>query len=464
MVKKTITVDIEEDGAGEKYVFAKNISTALGAVLYDPALRFTAVGPLHTNTFRRDKDAEPLVCNFPLRELLETHSYVDAVALELDGEMPDSKRRAEVADKLIQPITDLDEPTFSLLKNIADSDKKNENPSLVTSELLMVLARGYDKQFIRIRTASPDTLITKISEMQASNKEICFEVSAFMPLLLAIVYRVQNGTLESFSLPDKSKLNGSYAANLAYMMFGDPNKDAKSYEGSIEEAVFDTLLTITIDGGQNAAITAAEVAASTDDRGNNPCAVQSVAVITRSGNLHGGACKAAYEELLKIQEKINSEGLNTQKAVSEYINERLEGKNVIYGFGTRKTNASGQADARSTMLKESIKGYLKKVEGDGNLHYSNDHISDTQRLLANTKQLLEIAEELEQQVKNLEKFKGRLFANYDLYSGILLGLSGIDPTLTSNFMYTGRAPSVMQHVKQYVEEAEGILSARMLST
>ena len=283
-----------------------------------------------------------------------------------------------------------------------------------------------------------------------------------MPLLLAIVYRAHNRTLESFNFLDKYKLNGSYAANLAYMMFGDPNKDAKSYERSIEETVFDTLLTVTIDGGQNAAITAAEVAASADDRGNNPFALQSVAVITRSGNLHGGACRATYEELLKIQEKINSKGLNAQRAVAEYMNERLGGKNIIYGFGTRKTNASGQTDARSAMLKEKIKGYLKKVEGGESLRYSSERVSDPQRLLVNTRQLLEIAEELEQQVQHLEKFKGRMFANYDLYSGILLGLSGIDPKFISNFMYTGRAPSVMQHVKQYVEEAEGILSARML--
>lgn len=457
MPRYTFTVDLEHDGTGRPFIRADQLQ---GIIIHDPELRQTAVGPAHTHTAHYSEDGTLLVCNVPMRKLIQDHTFVDAVALVLDGQLPDGALQDRVAARLRGAMTMPEPHVAETLMGAAMKTPGLERQAPVVAELLLIMARSYTRRFLTQAGRHRRDSMTS-AEVERVNRDICLEVTGLMAPILATAFRADNHGAEAWLLPREADLDGSYAANLACLMFGDQGSCGQLYEGTVEALVFDALLTITIDGGQNAAITAAEIAASADDRGNNPLAVQAVAVITRSGNLHGGACRSAYQELAGLEREIRSTGLCVEKAVEVYIQSRYDNGAVLYGFGTRRINRSGLTDPRASLLSELIESYgIALLEGRiRSEHLPNERVDE---VVERTFCLLTIAKEVEQQAAEGKIFGRPLQANYDLYSGILLGLSGVAPKFVPDFMFAGRATSVMQHVRQFVEENGHILSPEML--
>jgi citrate synthase len=168
-----------------------------------------------------------------------------------------------------------------------------------------------------------------------------------------------------------------YAKNFLYMLSGKEPSDELV-------KLFDACLILHAEHTINASTFSTMVTASTL---TNPFAAISAAVGTLAGPLHGGA----NEDVLKMLDEIGE-----PSKAREYIEKRLEKKQVIWGMGHREYSVK---DPRATILQRMIEDYVNKT----GLKLSKR---------------FETALEVERICEELLSKKG-VFPNVDFYSGIL---------------------------------------------
>lgn len=199
-----------------------------------------------------------------------------------------------------------------------------------------------------------------------------------------------------------------YSANFLYML-NEREPDP------LAARVFDICLTLHAEHTINASTFSAMVTASTL---TDPYAVVASAVGTLAGPLHGGA----NEEVIAMLEDIGS-----VENVRPYIEDRIQHKSKIMGFGHRVYKVK---DPRATILQGLAEQLFDKFGQDA--YY-------------------EIALELEQMVTEKLGHKG-VYPNVDFYSGLVYRKLGIPTDLFTPVFAIARVAGWLAHWKEQLGE------------
>lgn len=208
--------------------------------------------------------------------------------------------------------------------------------------------------------------------------------------------------------PVKPRDDLGYAANFLYML-NEKEPDP------LAAKIFDICLILHVEHTMNASTFSARVTASTL---TDPYAVVASAVGTLGGPLHGGA----NEEVIQMLEEIGS-----VENVRPYVEERLQRKEKIMGFGHRVYKVK---DPRATVLQNLAEQLFAK--------FGHDKYYD-------------IALEMEQVVA--EKLAGKgIYPNVDFYSGLVYRKMGIPTDLFTPIFAIARVAGWLAHWKEQLAE------------
>ncbi len=200
----------------------------------------------------------------------------------------------------------------------------------------------------------------------------------------------------------------SYAANFLYML----NEEIPD---PLAARIFDVCLILHAEHTMNASTFSARVTASTL---TDPYAVVASAVGTLGGPLHGGA----NEEVIQMLEDIGS-----IKNVRPYIEDRLERKAKIMGFGHRVYKVK---DPRATILQKLAEQLFAK--------FGHDKYYD-------------IAQEIEMVIGEKLGHKG-VYPNVDFYSGLVYRKLGIPTDFFTPIFAIARVAGWLAHWKEQLAE------------
>ena len=139
---------------------------------------------------------------------------------------------------------------------------------------------------------------------------------------------------------------------------------------------------------------------------------------TLKGPLHGGADEAALKMMKEIGEPENTE---------RYINEALNGKARIMGFGHRVYKTY---DPRAKIIKAE----LELLQND-----ASKEVSNLTRIALTAEQLM---------VEKLGKTKG-IWPNIDFFAGPVYTWIGIAPELFTPLFAASRVPGWCAHMIEY---------------
>jgi citrate synthase len=199
-----------------------------------------------------------------------------------------------------------------------------------------------------------------------------------------------------------------YAGNFLYML-NEREPDP------LPAHIFDVSLILHAEHTINASTFSAMVTASTL---TDPYAVVASAVGTLAGPLHGGAS----EEVINMLEEIGS-----VEKVRPWLEEQLQGKAKIMGFGHRVYKVK---DPRAIILQELAEKLFEK--------YGRDKYYD-------------VAVELEQAVEERLGHKG-IYPNVDFYSGLVYRKLGIPTDLFTPVFAISRTAGWLAHWKEQLAE------------
>ncbi len=199
-----------------------------------------------------------------------------------------------------------------------------------------------------------------------------------------------------------------YATNFLYML-NEREPDP------LAAHIFDVCLMLHAEHTMNASTFSARVTASTL---TDPYAVVASAVGTLGGPLHGGA----NEEVIGMLEEIGS-----VENVRPYLEERLQRKAKIMGFGHRVYKVK---DPRATILQELAEKLFAK--------FGHDKYYD-------------IAVEMERVIEEKLSQKG-IYPNVDFYSGLVYRKLGIPTDLFTPVFAIARVAGWLAHWKEQLSE------------
>lgn len=226
---------------------------------------------------------------------------------------------------------------------------------------------------------------------------------AKLPTIVAAFARIRRGDDQIQPRDDLS-----YAENFYYMLFEKvPNPTLAK--------VFDICLILHAEHTMNASTFSGMVTASTLV---DPFSVISSAIGTLKGPLHGGANEAVIHMLKEIGSADN---------VPAYIDQKLEAKEKIMGFGHRIYKVK---DPRAIVLQELAKQMETTDEGG---------------------KLFQIARAVEREMGHRVGHKG-IRPNIDFYSGILYHQMGIETDLFTPIFAMARVAGWLAHCFEQYEE------------
>ena len=199
-----------------------------------------------------------------------------------------------------------------------------------------------------------------------------------------------------------------YSANFLYML-------SEREPDPLAARIFDVCLILHAEHTMNASTFSARVTASTL---TDPYAVVASAVGTLGGPLHGGA----NEEVIGMLEEIGS-----VENVRPYLEERLQNKAKIMGFGHRVYKVK---DPRATILQKLAEQLFDKFGYD---------------------KYYDIAVEMERVVAEKLGEKG-IHPNVDFYSGLVYRKLGIPTDLFTPVFAIARVAGWLAHWKEQLAE------------
>ena len=195
-----------------------------------------------------------------------------------------------------------------------------------------------------------------------------------------------------------------YSSNFLYMLTErEPNP--------LAARVFDRCLILHAEHSLNASTFSARVTASTL---TDPYAVVASAVGTLAGPLHGGA----NEDVIAMLEEIG-----IPKKASSFLNEAIEKKRKIMGFGHREYRVK---DPRATILQNFAEELFSEFGKD---------------------EMYEVAKALEEEAISRLGPKG-IFPNVDFYSGLVYRKLGIPRDLFTPVFAISRVAGWLAHWRE----------------
>jgi citrate synthase len=217
---------------------------------------------------------------------------------------------------------------------------------------------------------------------------------------IAVMYRVKTGQRILEADFDKS-----FAENFLYMMFERVPEEE-------EVRAFDTILVLHADHGFNASTFSARITTSTL---SDIYSALTTAIGTLKGPLHGGANQKVLEMLQDIK---------SIDKVDEYIDNMLENKKKIMGFGHRVYKTE---DPRARHLREWAEKLAKKKGHE---------------------KLYDIAKKIESIV--IEK-KG-IYPNVDFYSAVVQNALGIPKEYYTTIFAASRTAGWIAHIREQLTD------------
>ncbi len=352
-----------------------------GHVTFDPGFANTASATSAITYI--DGDAGILrYRGYPIEQLAKQSTFLETAYLVIYGELPTAAQLGEWEDR-IRRKTMVDERMREFFRMFP----RRSHPMPVLASGLMMLS-----------TFSFDSLGDSPEAIEKATERLIAKV----PTLAAYGYKNSRG--EAMLYPDNSL---SYIENFLRMSFAYPTEPYEFHD-DITRAL-DVLLILHADHEQNCSTSTVRLIGSS---GANIYASVAGGVNALSGPLHGGANQAVVEMLAAIKDS----GISVKEYVQQVKDKKAGIK--LMGFGHRIYR---NYDPRAAIIKE--------------------HADTVMRLKAGRRDLLEIAQELEQAALSDDYFAERkLYPNVDFYSGLIYEAMGFPKEMFTVLFAIGRLP------------------------
>ncbi|MCG6931907.1 MAG: citrate synthase [Desulfofustis sp.] len=345
---------------------------------------------------------------YPIEELAEQASFVEAAYLILYGELPTPKQLALFRAMLAEHAQ-----LHTSLEHHFSGFPKNAPPMAILSAMLNLVS-CFHPEVLEVNSEGPEfdkTVALLLSKVRT---------------IAAFSYRMAAG--KPFMHPNP---NLSYCSNFLHMMFSDPYREYIATP--VVDKALNLFLVLHADHEQNCSTSTVRVVGSS--RANLFSSV-SAGVCALWGPLHGGANAA----VIRMLEDIKLSG----KPISHYL-DMAKDKNHDYrlmGFGHRVYK---NFDPRSIILKKRVYEVLDELQQQD--------------------PLLEVALELEEKTLKDDYFIERnLYPNVDFYSGILLRAIGIPLNMYTVLFAIGRMPGWIANWRELLEHNQRISRPRQIYT
>ena len=394
----TLTIDgrtwelpIVEGSEGERAIDVSTLRSDTGLITLDPGYANTG-STLSEITFIDGEQGILRYRGYPIEELAEQSSFLETTYLLLYGDLPTADQLAGFEERITYH-TLLHED----IRHMYRAFPLAAHPMAMSAVVVGALSTFY--------ADSLDPLDPEQVEIST------YRLIAKLPTICAVAFKYAMGHPYNYPRNDLS-----YAENMLYMMFGLPTEEYEvnpTFTRAIE-----TLLILHADHEQNCSTSTMRMVGSSRA---NVYASASAAIMALWGPLHGGANQAVIEMLHDIDENEGSAKIFLQKAKDSNDTTRL------MGFGHRVYK---NFDPRAKILK--------------------DHAHKVMDELGESRRLLEIAMELEDQALNDDYFVQRqLYPNVDFYSGIIYESLGIPVNGFTPFFALGRMPGWLAHWREH---------------
>ena len=388
---RTWELPIVEGSEGERAIDVSTLRSDTGLITLDPGYANTG-STLSEITFIDGEQGILRYRGYPIEELAEQSSFLETTYLLLYGDLPTADQLAGFEERITNH-TLLHED----IRHMYRAFPLAAHPMAMSAVVVGALSTFY--------ADSLDPLDPEQVEIST------YRLIAKLPTICAVAFKYAMGHPYNYPRNDLS-----YAENMLYMMFGLPTEDYEvnpTFTRAIE-----TLLILHADHEQNCSTSTMRMVGSSRA---NVYASASAAIMALWGPLHGGANQAVIEMLHDIDENEGSAKIFLQKAKDSNDTTRL------MGFGHRVYK---NFDPRAKILK--------------------DHAHKVMDELGESRRLLEIAMELEDQALNDDYFVQRqLYPNVDFYSGIIYESLGIPVNGFTPFFALGRMPGWLAHWREH---------------
>ncbi len=319
---------------------------------------------------------------YPIEQLAERSTFLETSFLVIYGHLPSQQELHDFEDR-IRRSTLLDERMRDLFRTFP----RRSHPMPVLSAGIMALS-----------TFNLDSIGFSDQEIERATERLMGKV----PTLAAYGYKNSMGQPTLY--PDNSL---SYIDNFLRMSFGYPT-EPYDLDPRITRAL-EVLLILHVDHEQNCSTSTVRLVGSS---GANIYTSVASGVNALSGPLHGGA----NQEVLEMLQAIKASGMSVQEFVNKVKNK--ESGIRLMGFGHRVYK---NFDPRANIIKRHADEVLKLREG--------------------RRDLLDIAQELEQTALSDTYFQSRkLYPNVDFYSGLIYEAMGFPVNMFTVLFAIGRLP------------------------
>ena len=334
---------------------------------------------------------------YPIEQLAEKSSYVEAAFLLIYGELPTPSQLADF-DSRIRHHTMLHED----LRNFFSGFPRDAHPMPVLSSAVSALSTFYQDSLDPF-----DPMQVEISTIRLLAK---------LPTIAAYAYKKSIG--QPFLYPDN---NLSLPENFLRMTFGTP---AEPYEvDPVHAKALDLLLLLHADHEQNCSTSTVRLVGSSHA---NLFASVSAGINALFGPLHGGANQAVLEMLNSLRESGESPEAFMRRVKNK------EGGVRLMGFGHRVYK---NYDPRASLIKKAADDVLAKLGVDD--------------------PLLGLAQELEAIALADDYFvERRLYPNVDFYSGLIYKAMGFPTKMFTVLFALGRLPGWIAQWREMMTDPE----------
>jgi citrate synthase len=370
----------------------KNSPDDFGLMSYDPGYTNTACCRSTITYIDGDKGIL-LYRGYPIEQLAETATYLQAVYLILTGSLPTPEQ-----DKEWSATISRHNKVPEDIKRIIKGFPYEAHPMGMLMSLVAALSTFYPEA-------------AKVEDAEVRRLQV-YRLIAKIPTLAAFISRHKSGL--PFVDPVREL---SYSGNFLRMMFKRP--DAEYEVSPILEKAMDVLFILHADHEQNCSTSAMRAVGSSRP---DPYTAAASAIGALAGPLHGGA----NEAVLRMLEQIGS-----KDRIPEHIQKVKRGEGRLMGFGHRIYK---NYDPRARIIKK-MADEVFKVTG------SNP--------------LLDIALELEKIALQDEYFVNRkLYPNVDFYSGLIYQAMGFPPTMFPVLFALARTSGWLAQWEEHVTDPE----------
>ena len=337
-------------------------SDDVGLLAYDPAFMNTA-STRSAITFIDGEQGILRYRGYPVEQLAERSSFLEAAYLLVEGELPTATALAEWTWQITHHTW-----VHENLKKFMDGFHPDAHPMSMLVSSVAALSTFY-----------PDAKVNR----DAGHRELqIYRLLAKVPTLAAFAYRHSLG--RPYVYPDNDL---SYAGNLLNMLFKMTELRYRP-DPALEQAL-DVLFILHADHEQNCSTNAMR---SVGSSGVDPYSAVAAAAAALYGPLHGGANEAVLRML---------RGIGSTARVPEFIRQVKAGEAKLMGFGHRVYKSY---DPRARIIKRTA-----------------DQVFAATR----PSPLLPVALELERIALQDEYFVSRkLYPNVDFYSGLIYEAMG----------------------------------------